>query len=159
MTAEIYGARVRTKSLTMTFDVPDALPEVIGNDEQIERVVANLVDNAVKFTPDGGSVSIGLEECDHEGREGVLLRVADTGIGIPSSELVRVFDRFHQVDPSIRRRFGGMGLGLSLVQHIVESHRGVVWAESEVGEGSTFFVWFPCQRDAAGEGSGQRAAL
>ena len=81
---------------------------------------------------------IGVEECDHEGRAGVLIRAVDSGIGIPASELLRVFDRFHQVDQSIRRRFGGMGLGLSLVHHIVESHRGVVWVESEEGAGSKF---------------------
>jgi signal transduction histidine kinase len=73
----------------------------------------------------------------------VLIRVQDTGVGVPSSELVRIFDRFHQVDPSSRRRYGGMGLGLSLVRSIVEAHRGAVWAESEEGMGSSFFVWLP----------------
>ena len=73
----------------------------------------------------------------------MLVRIVDSGIGIPAGELVRIFDRFYQVDPSVRRRYGGMGLGLALVHHIVETHGGVVWAESEGAEGSAFFVWLP----------------
>jgi len=142
--SEIYEVRIRSKGLQFSLVPGVDLPEVMGNIEQLERVILNLLDNAVKFTPEGGTLSVGVEECDHEGRAGVLIRVADSGIGIPPHELVRVFDRFHQVDQSIRRRFGGMGLGLSLVQHIVESHRGVVWVESEIGVGATFFVWLPC---------------
>lgn len=83
------------------------------------------------------------EACDHEHRQGVLVRFQDSGVGIPPTELNRIFDRFYQVDPSSRRRFGGMGLGLSLVRSIVEAHRGAVWAESEEETGSTFFVWLP----------------
>jgi signal transduction histidine kinase len=83
----------------------------------------------------------------------VLTRITDTGIGIPRRELVRIFDRFHQVDPSIRRRYGGMGLGLSLVHSIVESHRGLVWAESEGDQGSTFLVWLPCHAGDDGDAS------
>ena len=143
MVTEVYEARIRSKKLLFSFERPSGMSNILGNFEQLERVMLNLTDNAVKFTPEGGSLVIGVEECDHEGSEGVLIRVSDSGIGIPSSELVRVFDRFHQVDQSIRRRFGGMGLGLSLVHHIVESHRGIVWVESEIGTGSTFFVWLP----------------
>ena len=141
---EIYEVRIRAKRLAFSFEAPGQLPEIVGNVEQIERVVINLLDNAVKFTPEGGALRLEVEECDHEGRKGVLIRVIDSGIGIPPGELVRIFDRFHQVDPSIRRRFGGMGLGLALVYHIVEIHNGVVWAESEPGEGATFLVWLPC---------------
>jgi len=143
MVTEVYEARIRSKKLDFSFERPSGMPEILGNFDQLERVMLNLTDNAVKFTPEGGSLVIDVEECDHEGRQGVLIRVTDSGIGIPSSELVRVFDRFHQVDQSTRRRFGGMGLGLSLVHHIVESHRGVVWVESVIGTGSTFYVWLP----------------
>jgi two-component system phosphate regulon sensor histidine kinase PhoR len=142
--AEIYEGRIRSNQLSFVLEAPSELPEIVGNVEQIERVVINLLDNAVKFTPRCGDLRVVIEECDHGGRHGVLIRVIDSGIGIPSNELVRVFDRFHQVDPSIRRRFGGMGLGLALVHHIVESHQGVVWAESEPGEGAAFSVWLPC---------------
>ena len=141
---EIYEGRIRSKGMDLVVDVQPGLPEIVGNLEQIERVVTNLLDNAIKFTPDGGDLRLVVEECDHETRHGILIRVIDSGIGIPPNELVRVFDRFHQVDPSIRRRFGGMGLGLALVHHIVENHQGVVWAESGPGEGTTFSVWLPC---------------
>lgn len=151
MVTEVYEARLRAKNLVFTFEPSRVVPRVLGNPEQLERVILNLMDNAVKFTPDGGTVFLGVEECDHEGRTGVLIRVVDSGIGIPEGELVRVFDRFHQVDRSIRRRFGGMGLGLSLVHHIVESHRGIAWVESEVGKGSSFFVWLPCRSEEMGE--------
>lgn len=140
---EIYEVRFQAKGLHFSMETMPDLPMIDGNEEQIERVVINLLDNAVKFTPEGGQVLVGVEECDHDGRAGVLLRVADSGIGIPPNELVRIFDRFHQVDPSIRRRFGGMGLGLSLVHHIVENHSGVVWAESEDEKGASFLVWLP----------------
>jgi signal transduction histidine kinase len=143
MVAEVYEMRTRAKDIRLSVEAPDEISLVAGNEEQIERAVINLLDNAVKFTPNGGEVVLAVEECDHDHREGVLIRVVDSGIGIPGNELVRVFDRFHQVDPSIRRRFGGMGLGLSLVNHIVESHRGVVWAESGDEPGSTFFLWLP----------------
>ena len=133
---------------------PD-LQALEANPEQIERVFLNLLDNAVKFTPQGGTVLVFAEACDHEQRQGVLVRVQDSGVGIPPTELIRIFDRFYQVDPSSRRRFGGMGLGLSLVRSIVESHLGAVWAESEEGVGSTFFVWLPSAgsaRDVAAGG-------
>ncbi len=150
MVTEVFEARIRSKKLLFTFKRPSGLPKILGNSDQLERVVLNLTDNAVKFTPEGGSLVIAAEECDHEGAAGILVRFADSGIGIPSSELVRVFDRFHQVDQSTRRRFGGMGLGLAVVHHIIEAHRGVVWVESEVGTGSTFYVWFPCRSDDDG---------
>ena len=129
---------------------PD-LPNFEANVEQIERIFLNLYDNAVKFCANTGSVLVIAERRRHEDRDGVLVRVQDSGVGIPHTELVRIFDRFHQVDPSSRRRFGGMGLGLSLVRSIVEAHLGSVWAESEPGVGSTFFVWLPTI-GAGGEG-------
>ncbi|MCU0304968.1 MAG: HAMP domain-containing histidine kinase [Thermoanaerobaculales bacterium] len=151
LVTEIYEGRARSKGVQLATEIQDGLPPIVGDEEQLERVVINLLDNAVKFTPTDGRVTVAAEECDHEGREGVLVRVDDTGIGIPPGELVRIFDRFHQVDPSIRRRFGGMGLGLSLVQHIVDSHHGVVWAESQEGSGSTLSVWLPCPSTPAAD--------
>ena len=132
---------------------PD-LQAVEANPEQVEQVFLNLLDNAVKFTPHGGTVLVIAETCDHEQRKGVLVRIQDSGVGIPTTELIRIFDRFYQVDPSSRRRFGGMGLGLSLVHSIVEAHRGAVWAESEEGVGSVFFVWLP-NSDFARDGTSE----
>jgi len=142
-TADTFRPRLEGGGMHFVLRVQPDLQPLEANPEQIERVCLNLVDNAVKFTPKGGTVLVFAEACDHEQHQGVLVRIQDSGVGIPATELVRIFDRFYQVDPSSRRRFGGMGLGLSLVRSIVEAHRGAVWAESEEGTGSTFFVWLP----------------
>jgi signal transduction histidine kinase len=152
---DTFRPRMEGGGTNFVLQVQPNLQPLEANPEQIERVFLNLLDNAVKFTPQGGTVLVFAEACDHEQRGGVLVRIQDTGVGIPPTELIRIFDRFYQVDPSSRRRFGGMGLGLSLVRSIVEAHLGAVWAESEEGIGSTFFVWLPSGefvRDAASEG-------
>ncbi len=144
---DTFKPRFEDRKMDFVLRVEPDLPMLEVNIEQVERVFLNVLDNAVKFTPQGGTVLVIAETSDHEGRAGVLTRVTDSGVGIPQPELDRVFDRFHQVDPSSRRRFGGMGLGLSLVRSIVEAHFGAVWAESEEQVGSTFFVWFPMAED------------
>jgi len=149
---DTFQPRLEDGGLNCVVDMAPDVGSVVANYEQIERVFLNLFDNAVKFTSARGTIVVLTEACGHEGKDGVLVRVKDSGVGIPSAELVRVFDRFYQVDPSARRRFGGMGLGLSLVRSIVEAHRGTVWAESEHGIGSTFFVWLPIR----GTGHGSR---
>jgi signal transduction histidine kinase len=140
---DTFRPRIKERGMDIVVEVEPDLQPLDVNFEQIERVFLNLLDNAVKFTPHVGAVLVMAEKCSHEDRDGVLVRVQDSGVGIPQPEMVRIFDRFHQVDPSSRRRFGGMGLGLSLVRSIVEAHSGSVWAESEPGIGSTFFVWLP----------------
>jgi signal transduction histidine kinase len=144
---DTFRPRFEDRKVDFVLQVEPDLPLLEVNTEQVERVFLNVFDNAVKFTPQGGTVLVTAETSDHEGRSGVLTRVTDNGVGIPASELDRVFDRFHQVDPSSRRRFGGMGLGLSLVRSIVEAHFGAVWAESEERVGSTIFVWLPMAED------------
>jgi signal transduction histidine kinase len=104
---------------------------------RLEQVAANLVDNAVKYTPTGGHVSV---EVLSEGSRG-LLRVRDSGAGIPADELPHIWDRLFRGDVSRAER--GLGLGLSLVKAIVEAHRGTVTVESELGRGSTFTVALP----------------
>ncbi len=141
--ADTFQPRIEGRGMDLALRVESDLPRLEANVEQIERIFLNLFDNAVKFCANTGSVLVIAERRRHEDRDGVLVRVQDSGVGIPHTELVRIFDRFHQVDPSSRRRFGGMGLGLSLVRSIVEAHLGSVWAESEPGVGSTFFVWLP----------------
>jgi signal transduction histidine kinase len=140
---DTFRPRMEGGGMHFVLQVQPGLQTVEANPEQIERVFLNLLDNAVKFTPQGGSVLVFAEEHDHEQRHGILARIQDSGVGIPPSELNRIFDRFYQIDPSSRRRFGGMGLGLSLVRSIVEAHGGAVWVESEEEIGSTFFVWLP----------------
>ena len=140
---ESFKPRIEESGIEIDVELEHGLEPLLLNLEQVERVFFNLLDNAVKFTPDGGRVAVEVGAESRDGHNGVLVSIKDEGVGIPRSELVRIFDRFHQVDPSSRRRFGGMGLGLSLVRNIVEAHRGAVWAESAPGSGSTFFVWFP----------------
>ena len=119
-----------------------------GDPDRLQQVVWNLLANAVKFTPPGGRIEVLADEMDGQAR----IRVADTGIGIPAAFLRYVFDRFRQADSSTTRLHGGLGLGLSIVRHLVELHGGTVSAESEgEGRGATFTVMLPL---AAGELAG-----
>lgn len=118
-------------------NVPTATVE--GDRKRLRQVFTNLVDNALKFTPAGGSVTIAAETT----ADGVTVRVQDTGIGIPKEEQGRIFERFYQVDSGLTREHRGTGLGLAIVKHIVEQHGGRIWVESEVNRGSTFFVSLP----------------
>jgi two-component system phosphate regulon sensor histidine kinase PhoR len=113
------------------------LPPVSIDRERMEGVLVNLLHNAIKFTPPGGSITVGGAIGDGE----VRLWVADTGIGIPPDELPRVFERFYKVDKA--RSTGGSGLGLAIVKHTVQAHGGHVWAESQLGAGSTFNFTLP----------------
>jgi signal transduction histidine kinase len=148
--------RLEEKGIVCSLNLATDLCSVRGSPEHLERVFLNILDNATKFTPEGGVIRVSAEPYRHEERIGVVVRVADTGVGIPKDQQLRIFDRFYQVDPSARRRYGGMGLGLALVRSIVEAHRGAVWVESRQSRGSTFFIWLPSQ---ASDSSGHRAVV
>ncbi len=107
--------------------------------DRVQQAVFNLLDNAVKYTPPGGSVHLSAREID----KSLVISVTDTGLGIPKEHLSRIFERFYRVDRDRSREMGGTGLGLSIVKHIVEAHRGTVEAQSELGRGSTFTLTFP----------------
>jgi two-component system phosphate regulon sensor histidine kinase PhoR len=115
---------------------PD-LPTVMVDSQRLEQVLVNLIHNAVKFTRPGGQVILLAEPVDGE----VRFAVRDTGIGIPADEVSRIFERFYRVDKS--RSGSGTGLGLSIAKHIVEAHKGKIWAESDEGQGSTFYFTIP----------------
>jgi len=119
-----------------------SVPSITGDEINLGRMLSKLVDNGVKFTPAGGTLRVSLAEDDGE----VVLAVADTGIGIPPGQLERIFDPFYQVDASMRRRYGGTGLGLSVVRGIVDAHGGSIRVESEEGKGSVFTVRLPVGR-------------
>lgn len=127
------------KHIALRSEIMADVPTATGEVGQLRKVLDNLIGNAIKFTPTGGSVTVKLS-CDNGG---VRLQVTDTGIGIPADKLHQVFERFFQVDGSVRRRYGGTGLGLALVKQIVEAHRGTVTVESKPQRGSTFTVWLP----------------
>jgi two-component system phosphate regulon sensor histidine kinase PhoR len=119
----------------------DASGEVLlhADPEKLARVVTNLLDNAIKYTPESGRIVI---EAKEEAGD-VALVVRDNGIGIPSSDLDRIFERFFRVDRARSRELGGTGLGLSIVKHLVEAHGGTISVESRLGEGSVFTARFP----------------
>jgi two-component system, OmpR family, sensor histidine kinase SenX3 len=112
---------------------------VRGDETLLTSMFTNLVDNAVKYTPPGGRVEVtgGFEDSE------IVIRVSDTGIGIPQASLPRIFERFYRVDKARSKETGGTGLGLSIVKHIAENHGGRVTVESAPGEGSTFTVYLP----------------
>ncbi len=115
----------------------DDLPNIRADRARLEQVLVNLIHNAVKFTCKGGEVALLAEAVEG----GIRFGVRDTGIGIPSDDVPRVFERFYRVDKS--RTGSGTGLGLSIARHIVEAHEGRIWVESEEGRGSTFYFSIP----------------
>jgi signal transduction histidine kinase len=129
--------------------MPPDLPPVYADPERIHQVVFNLLDNAVRFTPAGGRVTISAARGDGQ----VAVAVADTGPGIPAEHLPRLFDRFYRVDTARSRDDGGTGIGLAIARSIVEAHGGRIRAESEPGRGSTFTFELPVA--PAGESPGR----
>jgi PAS domain S-box-containing protein len=125
--------------IQMANRVDSDIPTIEADRMRIEQVLTNLVQNAIKFTPPSGVVTVSAADLGEE----VQVAVSDTGIGIPASELIRIFDRFYQVDSSSTRHYRGAGLGLTISKHIIEYHHGRIWAESEDGKGSTFFFVLP----------------
>jgi two-component system phosphate regulon sensor histidine kinase PhoR len=123
--------------VSLTTAIPAGLPRVAADRARIEQVVLNLVHNAIKFTPAGGSISVTASPGDAE----LVVSVQDTGAGIAPEELGRLFERFYKVDRS--RRSEGTGLGLAIAKHIVQAHDGSIWVESEVGKGSRFYFTLP----------------
>jgi len=125
----------RKKSITLTLDIPEDIPGIQADELLLEQAMLNLIDNAIKYTREGGTVTLSAQSKGNE----VEVSVSDTGIGIASEHLPRIFERFYRVDKGRSREMGGTGLGLSIVKNIIEKHGGKVWAESELNEGSTFF--------------------
>ncbi|HEV2427937.1 MAG TPA: ATP-binding protein [Acidimicrobiales bacterium] len=146
--------RIRTaaeqRRITLDFSEPDANYLVIGDRRQLTSAVHALLENAVVYSPEGGKVAITvargestpLEEGDPVAPT-VRVAIADQGIGIPSKDLERIFERFYRVDPGRARETGGTGLGLSIVRHVAQNHGGAVLVESREGEGSTFTLELP----------------
>jgi two-component system phosphate regulon sensor histidine kinase PhoR len=135
---KIFEKRAREKGLALTLEAAVDLPAIQADPLQVEGLLLNLVDNAVKYTDKGG-VTVGLEMRDGQ----LCIEVKDTGIGIDAARLPHVFERFYVVDKSRSKKLGGTGLGLSIVKHIVLAHQGTVSVKSRVGEGTTFTVLLP----------------
>jgi|GEM_PF-1665494 len=129
------------KQISMEVEVPEDLPRAMVNPMAIFQVLDNLISNALKFTDPKGTVTISARAIEKEGAIEVLVR--DTGVGISEADLPRIFDRFYQADGSLTRRFGGVGLGLTVCKEIVEQHGGQIRVESEEGKGSNFYFTVP----------------
>lgn len=123
--------------LKISLECPPNLPKIQADETRLVQVVVNLVHNAIKFTPPGGSIIVKAAQLD----AGILFSVQDTGVGIPISDLPRIFERFYKADRA--RSSGGTGLGLAIARHTIELHGGKIWAESVEGEGSTFYFTIP----------------
>jgi two-component system phosphate regulon sensor histidine kinase PhoR len=115
------------------------LPKIRGDARRLSEILQNLLDNAVQYTPEGGQIAVRASA----EAPWVRIAVADTGIGIPSDQRQRIFERFYRVDAARSREAGGTGLGLSIARHLAEAHGGRIEVESEVGRGSTFTLVLP----------------
>jgi two-component system phosphate regulon sensor histidine kinase PhoR len=135
---EMCQMRVGEKKISLEIACPEELEGVV-NPSFMELALTNLMDNAVKFSPEGGTVRVLADETENELR----IRVEDQGIGISKEHLSRIFERFYRVDTSRSRKLGGTGLGLAIVKHIVRAHQGRVTVDSKIGQGSVFYVHLP----------------
>jgi signal transduction histidine kinase len=118
---------------------PDSMQPIAADRDRVRQVLVNLVENAIKYSPDGGVVEVGVETGDSQ----VRFHVRDEGIGIPDDEQARIFEKFYRLDPAMTRGVGGTGLGLYICNELVERMGGRIWVQSTSGGGSTFFFELP----------------
>jgi two-component system sensor histidine kinase SenX3 len=133
-----FESAARDAKLRLEIEAPET-PPVVGSARDLSLLIRNLVDNAIRYTPPEGSIRIRVKTDDGS----VLLAVEDSGLGIPSRDLPRIFERFYRVDRARSRETGGTGLGLAIVKHVAENHGGTVAVRSELGHGSTFEIRLP----------------
>lgn len=136
--SKVIGSLRRTaeeKNIALKNGWPARIPPVLADKSRMTQVLTNLLGNAVKFTPEGGTVSISAVEKKNT----VEFSVVDSGIGIAKDKIDKIFDKFYQADSTTMRQYGGCGLGLAIAKRIIDLHRGRIWVESEVGKGSKFF--------------------
>lgn len=146
--ANRLAVAAQQKDLHLEISLPEEVPPVLANNDEIEQVLVNIVSNAIKFTPSGGDVLLTV----YADEQNVTTLVRDTGIGIPAEDLPRIFERFYRVDKARSRQMGGTGLGLAIAHQIIESHGGRIWAESELGQGTVIGFSLPiaAAREEAG---------
>jgi signal transduction histidine kinase len=151
---ERLALRAQEGGVAVYADIAAGLPAIVGDGDRLAQVFSNLIDNALKHTPSGGKVTVAARllsgsSAVKRGKplSGMEITVADTGAGIPSEALSRIFERFYQVDKSrVKSKTGSLGLGLAIVKEIVTAHGGTIHAESIVGLGTKFVVWLPVER-------------
>jgi PAS domain S-box-containing protein len=147
---EIASAQAHLPAnVELVLEAPESLPPVAADPGQLRQVLSNLIDNAIKYSPDGGTVTIALAARDHH----IQFAVTDGGLGVPPAEQRRIFEKFYRLDPDMTRGIGGTGLGLYICRELVRRVNGRIWVESEGGRGSTFFVEVPQEQGATTGGS------
>jgi two-component system phosphate regulon sensor histidine kinase PhoR len=139
----VFEAKIAAKSLTVETHIPDGLPLIHADRDKVVQIVLNILDNAVKFTSDGGKISVSAFE---DGKGSVVIEVSDTGMGIPKSEIPRLGERFYRADKTRARELGGTGLGLSIVKHLLKAHHGNMEIDSQIGKGTKVSLYFPVYR-------------
>jgi len=127
------------KQLTFSMDIDENFPPLMADRDRLSQIMINLLDNAVKATEAGGNITVSAKHGDNE----LVIKIMDTGIGIPPKYIPKLGERFYRVDKARSRKLGGTGLGLSIVKHLMEAHRGRIEIESNVGKGTTVFLYFP----------------
>jgi two-component system phosphate regulon sensor histidine kinase PhoR len=135
--------KIENRNLKFAMEIPDDLPSIKVNKDALTRILINLLDNAIKYTWDQGTIGIRAILLDKE----IKIEVWDTGIGIPQADLPRIFERFYRVDKARTRSLGGTGLGLAIVKHLVEAHYGKIGVSSTLDKGSTFWFTLPLTED------------
>jgi two-component system phosphate regulon sensor histidine kinase PhoR len=139
----IIEQKAREKENVIKKDIPEGLPLVRADRDRLFQIFLNILDNAVKFNNQGGEVDVSATVRDGE----IVVRISDTGSGIPQSEISRLGERFYRVDKARSRELGGTGLGLSIVKHLMMAHGGRMEIESQVGRGTTVTLYFPMFQD------------
>jgi len=142
---DLLTPQMKDKGIQWSEDIDKTIPDMVLDAGQVERIFINLVGNAIKFTPESGTISVNAHLHD----DTVTVEVSDTGIGIPEKNIARLFDEFYRVDNQINQNVKGTGLGLPLAKKIVEAHNGKMWVTSKINEGTTFHFTLPLKPASA----------
>jgi signal transduction histidine kinase len=136
---DLIAIQCKNKNISLALNIPENIPNIMLDRSHIERVLINLLGNAVKFTPQDGKITV------HAENKGAQLQIdiSDTGIGMPKEGMAKLFQEFYRVDNAVNQQIKGTGLGLAMVKHIIEAHQGKIWVESELNKGSTFSFTLP----------------
>ncbi len=145
---DVFEPVLEESGVTLEWEIPEDLPQVNVDSQFFMRIFVNLIDNAIKYTPDGGVIDVSAEivETDPNAADEVVVHIKDTGIGIPLESQPRVFERFYRVDKGRARKMGGTGLGLAITKHILLCHNGRIWLESVLGQGTVFHFALPVEK-------------
>jgi len=140
---ETLSGQITEKKLNLHLNLPQGNPQMRGNPIRLRQLLDNLIGNAIKYTPEGGEITVDLESQNEQ----VILRISDTGPGIPPADQPHIFEKFYRAS-NVPKGVGGSGLGLAIVRSIVDNHQGRIWVDSLLGQGSTFTVVLPLYMQA-----------